>query len=155
MGLGTRWSPHQVPLQYPLDAPQHRRHGQVHGYERAAHQRHGLAYSAWPTSHAASTHSLAGPSPACLLWLPAALPALSGEHALALLAGPMPLCFSLPGTTEYRETQGCFCKYKHSQLLTITCHVRFKDQIKGYGPPVNYLESLCTRKCSFKVDGSK
>jgi hypothetical protein len=72
-----------VPSNSLLSAPpQHRRHGQVHvyTYERAAQQPHGLTCFAWPTSRAASTHSLTGPAP----WLrsPALPPAtLAGPQA--------------------------------------------------------------------------
>jgi hypothetical protein len=32
---------------------------------------------------------------------------------------------------------------------------KIQTQTKGYGPTVNHLKSLWTKKCSFKVDGSR
>jgi len=52
---------------------------------------------------------------------------------------------------EERERLGCFCKYKHTSAADCTCHIRSKDQIKGYGSPVNYLKSLWSKNAVSKL----
>ena len=98
-----------------------------------------FACSEWPTSRAASTRSLAGPTPK--LRMPALAPVLDSPQAhtparrarahAACCASKIVLLSPRDDYMEDRETQGCFCKYKHSRLLTVLATSDLKTKRRG------------------------